>query len=112
METEKRLTGFIAETGFADLPREAIDSVKDIFLNFTGATIAGATEEGCEAIVRQVKDWGGKEESTILVYGGKVPAYNAVMANAYMARALDVDDSMFPGMHVGASTVTTSSGDK
>jgi len=107
VETEKRLAGFIAETGFADLPRVAIDSVKNIVLNFIGTTFAGATQEGCEAIIKQVKDWGGKAESTILVYGGKVPAHNAALANAYMARALDVDDSMFPGMHVGASTVAT-----
>lgn len=107
METERRLAGFIAETGFADLSQEAINSVKNVALILSGATIAGAAEEGCEAIVRQVKDWGGKEESTILVYGGKVPAYSAVLANAYMARALDIDDSMFPGMHVGASTFTT-----
>ena len=105
METEKRLAGFIAEIGFADLPQEAINSIKNVVLNLTGATIAGAAQEGCEAIVRQVKDWGGKEESTVLVYGGKVPAYNAALANAYMGRALDVDDSMFPGMHVGASNV-------
>jgi 2-methylcitrate dehydratase PrpD len=107
VETEKRLAGFIAETGFADLPQEAINSIKNVVLNLTGATIAGAAQEGCEAIVRQVKDWGGKAESTVLVYGGKVPAYNAVLANAYMGRALDVDDSMFPGMHVGASTIAT-----
>ena len=105
METEKKLAGFISNTEFADLPRETIESVKNVVLNCIGTTIAGATQEGCETIVRQVKDWGGKAESSILVYGGKVPAYNAAMANAYLARALDVDDSMFPGMHVGASTV-------
>lgn len=107
METEKRLAGFVAETKFADLPQEAVNSIKHVVLNLCGATVAGAAEDGCEAIINQVKGWGGKEESSILVYGGKVPAHNAVLANAYMARALDVDDAMFPGMHVGASTVTT-----
>ncbi len=107
MEAEKRLAGFISETKYTDLPHEAIESVKNVMLNFIGTTFAGSTQEGCEALVKQVKNWGGRPESTILVYGGKVPAYNAVMANAYMARALDVDDSMFPGMHVGASTAAT-----
>lgn len=107
MEAENKLARFIAETGFADLPHEALDSVKNIVLNLTGTTIAGSAEDGCEALIKQVRDWGGKEESTILVYGRKVPAHNAVLANAYMARALDIDDSMLPGIHPGASTVTT-----
>jgi len=107
MQTEKKLTQFISDTQFADLPQETIDAIKNVVLNIVGTTAAGATREGCEAVVKQVKDWGGKEEATILIHGGKVPAYNAAFANSFMARALDIDDAMFPGMHVGASTVST-----
>jgi len=107
METEKTLAQFISDTEFADLPREPLDVMKNVVLNIVGTTIAGSTREGCEAVVNRVKEWGGKEEATILIHGGKVPAYNAVLANSFMARALDVDDAMFPGMHVGASTVPT-----
>ena len=48
---------------------------------------------------------GWKKEATILVYGGKVPAYNAVLANSVMARALDFCDAMSPGLHVGSSAL-------
>jgi len=74
-------------------------------LNIFGTTIAGAMAEGCKALVNQIKEWGGKEEATILLHGGKVPAHNAVFINSYMARALDFDDGIRPGMHVGASAV-------
>ncbi|MBW1737523.1 MAG: MmgE/PrpD family protein, partial [Deltaproteobacteria bacterium] len=48
----------------------------------------------------------GASTRRILVYGGKVPAHNAAFVNSYLARALDFDDGIRPGMHVGASAVT------
>lgn len=107
MKTERELAQFVSDTEFEDLPREAINAIKNVVLTILGTTMAGATAEGCEAVVNQVKEWGGKREATILIHGGEVPAYNAVFANSFMARALDVDDAMFPGIHVGASSVPT-----
>ena len=107
MEAEKDLARFISNTEFASLPKETIKVIKNVLLNIMGTIVAGSTREGCQALVDQVGEWGGKEEATILIYGGKVPAHNAAFINSYMARALDIDDSMFPGIHVGASTVTS-----
>jgi len=105
METEKRLAQYVSDSKYSDLPPESIDVIKKVVLTVMGTTLAGATAEGCEAIVSQVKEWGGKEEATILVHGGKVPACNAVMANSFMARALDFCDAMSPGIHIGSSAV-------
>ena len=107
METEKRLAEYVSDTKFEDLPKEPIDIIKNVILTVLGTTIAGATAEGCEALVSQVKEWGGKKEATILIHGGKVPAYNAALVNATMARALDFCDAMMPGMHVGSSSIPT-----
>jgi 2-methylcitrate dehydratase PrpD len=107
MELERKLANYVSDSRYDDLPKEVVDTTKNVILTILGTTIAGATEEGCEAIVDQVKEWGGKEEATILIYGGKVPAYNAVLANSTMARALDICDGMVPGMHLGSSSVPT-----
>jgi 2-methylcitrate dehydratase PrpD len=107
METEKKLAEYVSETKFEDLPREPVDIIKNVTLTVLGTTIAGATAEGCEALVNQVKAWGGKKEATILIHGGKVPAYNAALVNSTMARALDFCDAMMPGMHVGSSSIPT-----
>lgn len=107
MNAEKTFAQFIADTQYQDIPEAVIEAIKNIVLNIIGTTNAGASREGCRSVVDQVKAWGGAKEATILIHGGKVPAYNAAFANAYMARALDIDDAMFPGMHVGASTVST-----
>jgi 2-methylcitrate dehydratase PrpD len=105
MESEKRLAEFVSETRFEDLPKESVEIVKNVVLTILGTTIAGATAEGCEPMVDQVKEWGGRKEATIFIHGGKVPAYNAALVNSTMARALDFCDAMLPGMHVGSSSV-------
>lgn len=107
MELEKTLAQYISETKFDDLPKEPVDVIKNVVLTIIGTTIAGATEEGCKALVNQVKEWGGKKEATILIHGGKVPAHNAALVNSTMARALDICDAMIPGMHIGSSSVPT-----
>ena len=107
MELEKKMAEYVSDTKFDDLPMEPVKVIKDVVLTIVGTTIAGATSEGCEALVNQVREWGGREEASILIYGGKVPAYNAALANSTMARALDICDAMLPGMHVGSSSVPT-----
>ncbi len=107
MEIEKILSEFASETKFEDIPSEIVDLQKDIILTIIGTTISGANSEGCKAIIKQIKNWGGRKEATILVHGGMVPAHNAAFVNSIMARALDFCDAMMPGMHVGSSSVPT-----
>jgi 2-methylcitrate dehydratase PrpD len=102
---EEKLIDYILATRYEDIPVEVIATAKNLTLTIMGTTIAGAMLEGCEALADQLKGWGGKEEATILIHGGKVPAHNAALVNSYMARALDSDDGIRPGMHVGASLV-------
>jgi 2-methylcitrate dehydratase PrpD len=107
MELERDFVNFIMGGRFENLPKETVDIVKNVILTAIGAAIAGARAEGCELVINQVKEWGGKEEATILIHGGKVPAYNAAFANSTMVRALDIEDSMKPGMHIGGSAFPT-----
>lgn len=107
MEAEKRLVQYITDTKYEELPKETINFVKDLILGVVGTTVAGATEEGCEAVINLAKEWGGKREATILMYGDKVPARSAAFANSIMARALDYEDGLTPGVHFSASVVPT-----
>ncbi|HUL30400.1 MAG TPA: MmgE/PrpD family protein, partial [Thermodesulfobacteriota bacterium] len=107
MELEKVLSEYVSDSTFEDLPKAPVDTIKKMILTILGTTVAGAMAEGCEAVVHQVKQWGGKDEATILIHGGRVPAYNAAFANSVMARALDFCDGMVPGIHLGASCVPT-----
>ncbi len=76
---------------FDDLPAEVIDCAKKLILDTLGVTIAGSSARGIDTFVNLTKEWGGKRESSILIWGDKVPAPNAVACNASMARANDFD---------------------
>jgi 2-methylcitrate dehydratase PrpD len=104
---EEEFVHYILNTEYQDLPAEVINTAKHMLLTIIGTTIAGATLEGCEALRDQIRIWGGREEATILLHGDRVPAHHAALVNSYMARALDFDDGIRPGMHVGASAVPT-----
>jgi 2-methylcitrate dehydratase PrpD len=104
-DVERRLVDYILDTRYEDIPKEMVETGKLLALTILGATIAGAGAEGCQAMADMVKEWGGKEEGTIFIYGGKVPAHNAAFVNAIITRARDLVGGMVPGMHVGASTI-------
>ena len=90
MDIETKLARYIANTGYDDLPDKVVDATKKCIIDTLGVTVAGSGYSIGETIVNQVKDWGGKAESTIMVYGGKVPCHNAALANGTMARTLDL----------------------
>lgn len=105
MKTEERLIEFVCRTRFEDLPEEALATSKSQFLTIVGTTVAGAAEDGCIEAVRLYRDLGGREEATILIHGGRVPAHDAAFVNAVMGRALDLCDSIAPGPHIGAALI-------
>jgi 2-methylcitrate dehydratase PrpD len=79
-------------TDYEKLTPESIEYAKKTILDTIGATIAGSSGEGCKEVVELVREWGGKRESTILIYGEKVPCPSAGLAIGPMARARDIGD--------------------
>lgn len=76
-----------------DIPQNIKEITKRSILDILGTILAGSRlGEGCKEVVDLVKEIGGKKESTILVYGSKVPSPLAAFANAAMAHSLDYDD--------------------
>ncbi len=91
---------------YEDLPQEAIEVTKKSILDTLACAVAGSTAQAVGPLAGLVKGWGGKEESTVLIYGGKVPAPAAALANCTMARALDFDDvHENGGGHINATMV-------
>ena len=105
MKAEEKLVAFVHDTRFEEIPADALRIVRYQILAIIGTTVAGATADGCETAVQLYKELGGKEEATILVHGGRIPAHDAAFVNGVMARALDFCDSMAPGPHPGAAVI-------
>jgi 2-methylcitrate dehydratase PrpD len=107
MDTIERFVHNLGNITYEDIPREAIQTTKMEILDTLGVLVAGFNAAGCKTIVNLVNDWGGKKESTILAYGGKVPAHNAALVNSIMARAQDYDVTIPGGVHTGATAIPT-----
>ncbi|MBW1614885.1 MAG: MmgE/PrpD family protein [Deltaproteobacteria bacterium] len=81
MDLINKLVKNVLETRYEDLPVLAIEAAKRSVLDTLGCLILGSSTSEGKGIVRFVLDYGGKKESTVMIYGGKVPAFHAVMAN-------------------------------
>jgi len=107
MKFEKQIVDYVINTKFEDIPAAAIDTVKRMLLADVGTVIAGVQADGCEEVADFYRAEGGIPEASLLLFGDKLPAHNAVFVNAMMARALDFGDAIAPGPHIGSSTIPT-----
>jgi 2-methylcitrate dehydratase PrpD len=93
-------------TKYENLPFEVVEATKKEILDLLGVALGGASQPGATHVCELVKEWGGKEESSIIGSKQKVPAPNAAQANATMAHALDFDDVHEAAvMHPGIASI-------
>ena len=105
-----KLTRYLVDTTYGDLPPVVIDATKKQVLDTLAVTLAGTTCSiggEMQGLAEMVKDWGGKEESTILGFGGRVPAPNAALVNGISSVRLDFDDTLvtWANMHTSRTVV-------
>ncbi|MFC1932444.1 MmgE/PrpD family protein [Chloroflexota bacterium] len=105
MDASYSFAKHIVKTNYDDIPDEAIEMARRCVLDHLGVAAAGSNEPGGKEIMELVGEWGGKEESTVIMFGQKVPSPYAALVNSTMAHALDYDDNVRGGAHVGASVV-------
>ncbi len=108
MDATETLVRHVCRVTYEDLPEDVVMVTKKSIIDTLGVIIAGSSVDGCRLLVDYIRDWGGKEESTIAVFGGKVPCALAAQANGAMARAHEIDDvhDTFP-LHPSASIIPT-----
>jgi len=114
MEVIKDLIRNILEIDFTALDKNTISRSKSRIIDIIGCTIGGYAAPGCSILIDLAKEWGGKEESSILIDGGKVPAHVAALVNSAMARALDLEtggcgviDGNSSPIHISATIIPT-----
>ncbi len=104
------LAEHVCHTNFTALPHEAVIATKRDILDTLGAMVGGSIAPGIAELSGLVKHWGGREESSLLLIGGRVPAPQAALVNATMGHALDFDDTFdrAGNIHPGVSTLAAS----
>lgn len=88
----------VVSTSFDKLPLEAIAACKASVLDCIAATIAGSSAPGVAETLTQLQFWGGREESTVAIFGNRLPAHNAALVNVLMGHALELDDAHYPAI--------------
>ncbi|MBI2854338.1 MAG: MmgE/PrpD family protein [Chloroflexi bacterium] len=95
MTTTEILCDFLVDTGYSDIPGDAVRIAKERILDTVGVALAGAVEPaGAGRIaIELVKELGGYPTSTVIAGGFKTSAPNAGLANGTGAATLDYDDT-------------------
>jgi 2-methylcitrate dehydratase PrpD len=104
-DATRKLARHAATLRYEALPAPLVEMTKQCILDTLGVSIGASTlaPEG-RIIADYVRDLGGKQESTILGFGGKAPAAWAAFVNGSLGHMLDYDD-VGEGGHVSISTV-------
>jgi 2-methylcitrate dehydratase PrpD len=78
---------------YEDIPSEAVESTKMEILTHLGVAVAASTTVPvCKQMMELAREMGGREESTIIAYGLKVPCTMAAFVNAALAHGLNFAD--------------------
>lgn len=109
----EKFSANIVDTHFEDFDKETVELAKNRIIDVLGCVIGGVNAAGNTALLNLVTKWGGSEESTIFIHGGKAPAQNVAMLNTIMARSYDFEvmsytiDGQVLASHHAATLVPT-----
>lgn len=81
----------IINTSFQNFAQKNLENAKYRILDVLGCAIGGVNAAGNAELINLIKAWGGREDATIYVYGGKAPAHNVAMVNSVLARSYDFE---------------------
>ncbi len=102
MGATEKIAGFIAETGYEDIPSDAVEKAKRTALDCLAAAMAGVAEPVSQAITGYITRLGGPPQASVFGAGLRVSVPDAALANGSIAHALDYDDC---GVKIGHPSV-------
>jgi 2-methylcitrate dehydratase PrpD len=88
----KDVANFIVDMHFDKLPRSVVKQAKIAIQDTLGVALAAYKDRAVVAARRVAVGMNGREESTLIGIGKKVPCNIAAWVNAVMASTLDMDD--------------------
>jgi 2-methylcitrate dehydratase PrpD len=79
----------ILNTDFNVLDAGAIKHAKKRIVDVVGCMVGGTKAPGGSVLVDLARQWGGRGEATVAVYGLKAPAHDVAMINCVLGRSFD-----------------------
>ena len=104
-ETARKLAAFVANLKYEDIPTAAVEKAKQFFLDMMRLCVIGSRLPWGEQICKVFRQIGGKEESTVIFFGDRLPAIHAAFVNGTTAHILENDDTHVAAIHHPGVTV-------
>ena len=101
----QRLAEFINTLTYQDLSTDVVYWVKMNLLDSLGICVYAGDLPWSKIVVDQVRELGGKEESTIIGYRKKTSRLYAALANGTFAHGLEFDNAHWSHVHPGPPTI-------
>ena len=105
MEIAEKLSHFIVQTKFNDIPPETVRFTKELTLKCIAGTLAGSIVPTSKKVIKYVKERQGLPEAGVVGCGFRTSIENAALANGYFVHASELEDDQFPGGGVSDITV-------
>ena len=102
MGATEKISRFIVDTDYEDIPRDAVEKAKRTALDCLAAALAGVVEPVSQTITGYIRKLGGPTQATVFGADLKVSVPDAALANGSIAHALDYDDC---GVKIGHPSV-------
>jgi 2-methylcitrate dehydratase PrpD len=100
------LARFASELSLDQLPGPVIGAAKANVFDTLACAAAGSSAQAVAEVRGLAVEWGGAPQSSVLVFGDKLPAHHAAWVNGTMAHARDYDDTHDAAvLHAGVSVV-------
>ncbi len=88
----KQISEFAVNLKYDNLPENVVHEVKRYLYDSAGCAYGGYHTKDVNILRDIYKEMGGAEQATLIGFGDKIPAVNAVLVNSLMIRALDFND--------------------
>ncbi|MBI1886207.1 MAG: MmgE/PrpD family protein [Chloroflexi bacterium] len=95
---------WVHELQYDAIPEGAVHNAKEQMLSILGAVYGGAATEAGAAITSAVREWGDREESSVVAGGYRTSVRSAALVNSVNAQVLEYEDWVGV-VHTGATVV-------
>lgn len=82
----------IIDANYGSLPPGTVEATKRAILDALACALGGSSADGMKQLNELVEEWNGKQESTAVAFGSRLPSPSAALVNGSTGRALDFDD--------------------
>lgn len=93
MDPGERLADFAARLSYEQLGESTVSAAKLLILDSLANIAVGAVNPKAKICRSYFEQMGGKEESTVLIFGDRLPAPAAAFVNGVMLHTTDFDDT-------------------